>query len=333
MRKKIWVLCSFWLLAAFSVAHADTKISALPDATAITGTEQVPVVQSAATVKTTPSALNTYVVGQLTSANVISKWSGFCNSGTYLRADGACAQPPAAPAGANYQIQFNRAGSLTGQTDLRYDYNTHYITVGDATQAITTGGIMGGASNATGNGVAFTVRGGDGGSTSGNGGDVAVVGGTPVNGNGGLTYLYGGSAAGTNHNGGTISLNGGTSTGTGAAGNIALFAGNSVSAQGGQIVIKGGKATTNGIGGDVSITAGDGFGTDQNGGSITLQVGAPTGTGTGGALIITNANSTGTSTASFSASNKPGSSNVTTPALWIKVQVSGSVYWMPLFAN
>jgi hypothetical protein len=79
------------LLAVAPHAYAaDTKISALPAAAAIGGTEAVPVVQSAATVRTTPASLWTYSLSQLTSANVISKWSGTCSVATFLRGDGAC---------------------------------------------------------------------------------------------------------------------------------------------------------------------------------------------------------------------------------------------------
>lgn len=42
-------------------AFAQVKISALPDATALAGTEQVPVVQSAVTAKMTPAQINTYI--------------------------------------------------------------------------------------------------------------------------------------------------------------------------------------------------------------------------------------------------------------------------------
>lgn len=104
------------------VHAADVKISALPAAAALGGTEAVPAVQSGATVKTTPAALATYVqsVGTLAvarggtgantltglllgngtsaftpaaSANVISLFSGTCNTTTFLRGDGSCNTP------------------------------------------------------------------------------------------------------------------------------------------------------------------------------------------------------------------------------------------------
>jgi hypothetical protein len=91
--KRLSILLALLPLLA---SAADVKISALPAGTTLAGTEAIPAVQSAATVKTTPSALSTYVVGQLTSANVIGKWSGTCSVTTFLRGDGACATTPAA---------------------------------------------------------------------------------------------------------------------------------------------------------------------------------------------------------------------------------------------
>lgn len=64
-------------VVATSAAKADSKISALPAALAITGTELVPVVQGGVTSQSTPSAINTYV-----GKNVAAS----CNSaGNYLQ--------------------------------------------------------------------------------------------------------------------------------------------------------------------------------------------------------------------------------------------------------
>jgi hypothetical protein len=60
-RVTLFVLALLYTLAA----GADTKISALPAGTTIAGTEAMPMVQSAATVKTTPADLSTYVTTQL----------------------------------------------------------------------------------------------------------------------------------------------------------------------------------------------------------------------------------------------------------------------------
>lgn len=56
---RIGVFAAALVLAA--TAQAQVKISDLPAGTALTGTEALPAVQSAATVKTTPAAIDTYV--------------------------------------------------------------------------------------------------------------------------------------------------------------------------------------------------------------------------------------------------------------------------------
>lgn len=67
---------------------ADTKISALTAAAALAGTEAVPVVQSAATVKTTLSAIAAYVrstiTGYLTAANNLSDLASAATARTNL---------------------------------------------------------------------------------------------------------------------------------------------------------------------------------------------------------------------------------------------------------
>lgn len=94
-------LLPFFFALFCTLASADTKISALPAGTTLAGTEALPAVQSAATVKTTPAAISTYVEANLTSADVISKWTGTCDATTYMRADGTC-QAIAAPTNGNY---------------------------------------------------------------------------------------------------------------------------------------------------------------------------------------------------------------------------------------
>lgn len=41
--------------------------------------------------------------------------------------------------------------------------------------------------------------------------------------------------------------------------------------------------------------------------------------------------STGTATASFTATNKPGANNKTSPDTWLQVTVSGTTYYIPAF--
>ena len=85
---------------------ADTKISALTAAAALAGTEAVPVVQSAATVKTTLSAIAAYVrstiTGYLTAANNLSDLASAATARTNLGLGTAATQAstafkPAAP--------------------------------------------------------------------------------------------------------------------------------------------------------------------------------------------------------------------------------------------
>lgn len=65
-------------------AHADTKISALPAGAALGGTEAIPAVQAAATVRTTPAAIAAYVALSGTSGSIGggALLAGACTSGT-----------------------------------------------------------------------------------------------------------------------------------------------------------------------------------------------------------------------------------------------------------
>lgn len=68
--KRLGLLVAGVLLSA--LALADTKISALPAGTTLAGTEAIPAVQSAATVKTTPAAIDTYVKGSAVVTAVVA---------------------------------------------------------------------------------------------------------------------------------------------------------------------------------------------------------------------------------------------------------------------
>jgi len=63
MKSRIFAL-SLGLLASLVAFGADVPISGLPAGTTLAGTEEIPAVQSAATVKTTPAAVSTYVKSQ-----------------------------------------------------------------------------------------------------------------------------------------------------------------------------------------------------------------------------------------------------------------------------
>jgi hypothetical protein len=57
------------------------------------------------------------------------------------------------------------------------------------------------------------------------------------------------------------------------------------------------------------------------------------GTSAGTAVIRANAQATtGAKTASFTATNKPGANNQTTPAIWLPINCDGTVYYFPGFA-
>lgn len=118
----------------------------------------------------------------------------------------------------------------------------------------------------------MSVAGGNGGGTSGAGGNLTLNGGLALaDGNGGSVVINGQSGVGTDRNGGDVTANAGSATGTGTAGSIQLAAGN------------GGSTTAGGI---VSIVAGTGGSTNGNGGTATLGAGDASGTGTGGQLNL-----------------------------------------------
>lgn len=66
---------------------ADTKISAMPNATPLTGTEYIPIVQGGANAKTTPTAINTFLESKYLNAGAWSSTdtqTGSTTSGTAL---------------------------------------------------------------------------------------------------------------------------------------------------------------------------------------------------------------------------------------------------------
>ncbi len=89
--KRIFLSAALALLA--TSAFAQVKISELPAATTpLDGTELVPLVQGS-TVQATVDDVSDAAIAELTGANVISKFSGTCDSTTFLRADGSCQIP------------------------------------------------------------------------------------------------------------------------------------------------------------------------------------------------------------------------------------------------
>lgn len=142
------------LLLACTPAFAQ-KISALPSASALTGTELVPVVQAGATVSTTTSAFGTYLTGVFGLAGWPSAAGIPCYSGTLSWCSSYSAANPipaslggtgltsitandclagnsggtaftfvvcgGAPGGGNTQIQFNGSGVFSGSANLTWN--------------------------------------------------------------------------------------------------------------------------------------------------------------------------------------------------------------------
>lgn len=263
--------------------------------------------------------------------------------------------------GSTGQLLGNVAG-VVGGTNMSTSTDT--LLVGSGANGTVTGDT---AATVTSQGRTILLRGGGGGATSGTGGTTQLAGGIPVDGNGGAISILGaagvgtsraggaiqltaGAASATNANGGLISMTSGAGAGSNNGGNLSGTAGaGGATGNGGQIVFTaGGGGATSGTGGGVSLTAGvpvegdggaiaftarNGVGTNRNGGNITLIAGTATGSGTAGSLIFTNLTTTGSSTATFTATNKPGASTGVTPALWLRVSVGGTTYWMPLWIN
>lgn len=116
---------------------------------------------------------------------------------------------PAPPGGTPDLEDVLLVGNITGGTSIE-------LSSGDELTSAAVG--------ATDNGLTSTVRGGPGGATSGNGGNVALIGGTPVEGDGGSVTLTGAGGVGTNQDGGNVILAAGAATGSGAPGNITFNA-------------------------------------------------------------------------------------------------------------
>jgi hypothetical protein len=322
-------------LAFSPFASAQVLIENLPAGAAIAGTEPIPTVQSAITVKTTPADIQTYIrstaapvsaggtgavtltgplkgngtaaIGAAASTDIIGLWSGTCNSGTYLRADGSCQAIAVTPGGSDTQVQYNNAGALAGDPDYAWNATTNVLSVG----ATATAGIIQGAIPAasTSAGALITLRGGAGGSTSGAAGGVTVAGGTPVDGAGGNVAITGSSGVGTNRAGGSITGSGGTAVGsatggaitltsgnggpTGAGGNFTASAGsggNTSGAAGTAILQGGGVGNSSGLDGGLARVNGGGGNGAGAGGQVLISAGTAGVTGAGGNVNITASN-------------------------------------------
>lgn len=105
------------LLTLASVAHAQVKVSALPAGAALTGTEQVPVVQGGSTVRTTTSAIAALAGGggtnPSTTFSIVEDFVSFSTS--------SAGSPGAVQLG-NWLVNTLGAGSSIGTGGQTYDH-------------------------------------------------------------------------------------------------------------------------------------------------------------------------------------------------------------------
>ncbi len=76
-----------------------------------------------------------------TSASVIGKWTGTCNSSTFLRADGSCQTPAAgSPGGSDTQVQYNGTGAFAGSANFTWTDGSSLLTI-NGTQTVNSIGV------------------------------------------------------------------------------------------------------------------------------------------------------------------------------------------------
>lgn len=199
------------------------------------------------------------------------------------------------PAAPNTSIQFNDGGNFGG-SQLNYDKT------GNPDAIFTTPPGSG-----TNDGSSFSLTTGNGGATSGSGGDISITAGSATtDGSGGDINNIAGDGAGAN-DGGDYSIAGGTDgdaageaatlfvrgsrfNDSGRAGDIIgnAGAGNNIDIDGGNVVFQGGDGgNVSGVGGSISLTAGSAQGGDSIGGDVNVSSGEGHGIGVGGDVNVT----------------------------------------------
>lgn len=294
------------------IAYADTKISALPAGAALTGTEDVPAVQAAATVRTTPAAIDTYVktlgatlgvakggtnltaaaddntmVGNGTTwqTKAVPSCSGATNALTYNTTTNVwgCNTIAAggSPGGANNAVQYNNGGAFAGG-DLLWNNTTKELTVGTVATGSTVKAPEGVAS--AGGGLSLLAGSAAGGAF--NGGAVFIGAGTPsTTGNGGGITLLARTGIGATGQGGNVALTAGGGSGSGVAGTITGTAGTGGNTAGGVVTWTAGTGGNGNDGGAASLIGGA-AGSGATGGLARLIGGTPADGHGGGASVV-----------------------------------------------
>ena len=230
------------LLALTAVPAWAQKLSALPAAGAITGTEVVPVVQGGVTSQSTPAALTTYTNAHNTSCS-------------------------------NNQVPYANSGAYTCSANLTWVDSTTTLTVGNTTantiianRSPATGSVpllrvQGANATSGGSGASVDLRSGNGQGTGSGGAFSEEAGNAGTAGNGGGFTLLAGNAAGVGvRAGGAFNMTAGVGADTGA---------------GGDFNFTGGLGGANGAGGRLFMQGGtDGAGTSSNG-SVLIPGGLP----------------------------------------------------------
>lgn len=76
---------------------------------------------------------STFVTTAAVSSDIISMWTGTCNSTSFLRGDGACAFAVVAPAGADTQVQYNNAGAFGASSNFTFTSASNVLNLGAST--------------------------------------------------------------------------------------------------------------------------------------------------------------------------------------------------------